>query len=268
MKDRVIKLPSFLKPEYETKLIRIGKSNDGGYSICELALKNTKTLLSFGLNDDWSFDEEFYKMSNSKVFVYDPSVNWKFWLKKLIRNLREIFFLQRKKFKEINEIFCYYKYVKFFDNINKVHEQKLIAPKNTFILGFENDQLTDLDSLMKNINEKSVFLKIDIEGSEYRILDQIIKYQDFMTGLVIEFHNCDLHEQSIKNFINDFKLQLVHIHANNFGLINKNGFAASLEMTFSPREFNTKIEKNSKSYPLSIDQPCDPRYQDNLIQFF
>ena len=29
MKDRVIKLPSFLKPEYETKLIRIGKSNDG-----------------------------------------------------------------------------------------------------------------------------------------------------------------------------------------------------------------------------------------------
>ena len=84
MKDRVIKLPSFLKPEYETKLIRIGKSNDGGYSICELALKNTKTLLSFGLNDDWSFDEEFYKMSNSKVFVYDPSVNWKFWLKNLL----------------------------------------------------------------------------------------------------------------------------------------------------------------------------------------
>jgi hypothetical protein len=268
MKNKIIRLPLFLKPEYETKLIRIGKKNDGGYCIGENAIENTKILLSFGLNDDWSFDEEFFKKSNSKVIVFDPNVNFKFWLKKLIRNLKEILFFERRKFEEITEIFSYYKYKRFFDNIKKVHEQKLIAPKNTIISGFKNEQIIDLDALMKNINEKSVFLKIDIEGSEYRILDQIINYQQFITGLVIEFHNCDLHEKLIKNFINKFELQLVHVHVNNWGLINKDGFAASLEVSFSPKEYNTIVKNKSKSYPLTIDQPCDPRFQDNSIQFF
>ena len=37
-----------------------------------------------------------------------------------------------------------------------------------------NNFITDLDNILKNL-EKNFFLKIDIEGSEYRILDQIIK---------------------------------------------------------------------------------------------
>ena len=31
-----------------------------------------------------------------------------------------------------------------------------------------------------------VFLKIDIEGSEYRIFDEIIKNQNYFTGIAIE----------------------------------------------------------------------------------
>lgn len=56
MIKNIIKLPFFLKPQHETKLIRIGKNNDGGYLICEASLRNSKILLSFGLSDDWSFD--------------------------------------------------------------------------------------------------------------------------------------------------------------------------------------------------------------------
>ncbi len=268
MIKKIIQLPLFLKPLYETKLIRIGKDNDGGYLIAEAALKNTKILLSFGLSDDWSFDEDFFNRSKSRVFTFDPSVDWKFWIKKLFRNLKEIFLFQRKSFKEISEIFSYFKYKKFFNNNDKIHLQKLIVPRGTFKIGLKNEQMTDLNILMKNTTEKNTFLKIDIEGSEYRILDQIIEYQEYIVGLVIEFHNCDLHQDLIKDFIKKFQLQLVHIHINNFGMINKNNFPFSIEATFSPKEFNNEIKDNLKSYPLPLDQPCNPLYDDNSIEFF
>ena len=88
MLTSTIRLPLFLKPKYETKLVRIGKKNDGGYSIGKNSLENTKKLFSFGLNDDWSFDEEFSLKSNSEVFVYDPNVNMKFWIRKFLRNFK------------------------------------------------------------------------------------------------------------------------------------------------------------------------------------
>ena len=54
-------------------------------------------------------------------------------------------------------------------------------------------------------------------------MDQIIKHQKGLTGLVIEFHECDLHFEKIKKFINEFELQLVHIHVNNYGIVNEFG---------------------------------------------
>ena len=268
MIKKIIKLPFFLKPEHETKLIRIGKNNDGGYLIGEASLKNSKILLSFGLSDDWSFDEDFFNKSNSKVFAYDPSVNWKFWVKKFFRNLKEIFLFKRKSYKEIIEIFAFFKYKKFFNTDDKVHEKKLVMPKGTFLSRISDDQIIDIDTLMKNINEKNTFFKIDIEGNEYRILDQLIKHQQYTTGLVIEFHNCDLHKELIKNFIKNYELQLVHIHVNNWALINKDNFPSSIEISFSPKEFNIKTKDNLKSYPLSVDQPCNPKYEDNPIEFY
>ena len=59
------------------------------------------------------------------------------------------------------------------------------------------------------------FLKIDIEGSEYRILEDLIKLQNEISGLVIELHDIDLFQDKIKYFISKFKLELIHIHANN-----------------------------------------------------
>jgi len=38
---------------------------------------------------------------------------------------------------------------------------------------------------------------MDIEGGEYRILDNLIKHQDKICGIVIEFHDIDLHLEKI-----------------------------------------------------------------------
>ena len=65
-------------------------------------------------------------------------------------------------------------------------------------------------------------MKIDIEGSEYDILDEILEEQDKIIGLAIEFHNCNKNINNIINFIQKFKNELVHIHANNYDNFGNN----------------------------------------------
>ena len=78
---RTLRLPSYLKPVYETDLIRVGQKKDGGYLIPKKSLESTTILYSFGLEADWSFEEDFYHLTKSKIYCYDHTVNWKFFLK-------------------------------------------------------------------------------------------------------------------------------------------------------------------------------------------
>ena len=48
-----------LKPKYNYDLIRIGRDNDGGYLVEKKSLENTQSLISLGISDDWSFEEQF-----------------------------------------------------------------------------------------------------------------------------------------------------------------------------------------------------------------
>ena len=51
---------------------------------------------------------------------------------------------------------------------------------------------SDLDKVFSRINnQEEVVLKSDIEGSEYEIIDQILKYSDRIKMSIIEFHWLD-----------------------------------------------------------------------------
>ena len=111
-----------------------------------------------------------------------------------------------------------------------------------------------LSTILDSTKHKNIFLKIDIEGSEYRLLNTLILNQDRISGLVLEFHDCDLHINSIKSFIENFSLQLVHIHANNCAPIRlDDGLPLVLELTFS------KYSKvlNETYLPHKFDMPND-----------
>ena len=77
----MINLPKQFEPKFSTHLIRLGKDNDGGYIVSKNAVNSTKKLYSFGLDDDWSFEKDFHEMNNSKIYVYDASVNFYYWIK-------------------------------------------------------------------------------------------------------------------------------------------------------------------------------------------
>ena len=130
-----------------------------------------------------------------------------------------------------------------------------------------NNFITDLDNILKNL-EKNFFLKIDIEGSEYRILDQIIKNSKKINGLAIEFHDFDLHQNVIKKFVNELDLKLVHIHVNNYGTINSDGIPSTIEFTFSSKEFISNDLNNDKVYPVvNLDKPCNKNEIDHKVIF-
>lgn len=65
------------------------------------------------------------------------------------------------------------------------------------------------EALATNTSEADrIFLKVDIEGSEYRLLREIEAYSPNIAGLVIEFHDFDLHRSRVENFIDAIPLRL------------------------------------------------------------
>src|SRR5215469_5904661 len=83
------------KPRSTDDLIRVGRFFDGGYVINEKALRQTKHLLSFGLNDDWSFEDDFLRRNPAaNILCFDHSVSKKVFRDRVIDSLNQILSLR------------------------------------------------------------------------------------------------------------------------------------------------------------------------------
>jgi hypothetical protein len=239
-------ISNIFKPKFTYQLQRVGKNNDGGYLVGINTIKQSKVLISYGINDDWSFEKKFYKINNKiKIMTFDNKLNFFFLLKKLLNNFFKIFLPSYKSFffRSVLNIFDYFFFIK-----NK-HEQKKIIIGDT----------------LKIIKKNSlIFFKIDIEGSEYQVLDELIKIKNKITGIVIEFHYPEKNLQKIKSFIRKINLKLTHIHGNNFWGINRKGNPNLLEITF---EKNPKIISKKIKFPHALDMPNNPYKKDLTLNF-
>lgn len=88
--------------------------------------------------------------------------------------------------------------------------------------------------------------------------------QKILSGLVIEFHNVDLHLDKILDFIKKINLELIHVHANNGGIpkLDLNNNPTVIELTFSK---NPTIVSNTFITPNPLDQRNNPNLDDILI---
>ena len=64
---------NFLKPFEVDDLIRLGRKEDGGYIISEKVLKNCNILISFGMANDWSFEQDFLNYNKE-----NKAFRWKY----------------------------------------------------------------------------------------------------------------------------------------------------------------------------------------------
>ena len=239
-------LPQYLKP-FETSyenLIRLGNKFDGGYVIDKRVIDKTETIIACGLNDEWSFEKAFQnKNKRCEIIAYDHTVDDEFWKNHLKQSLSKIFFLKEINKKRFTKLFKIIDYYFFFKNKNKHFRKKIV--KNSI------NKLSEI-SINEAIRDKNnVLLKIDIEGDEYNILNDVDKNFDRLNLLIIEFHDLQKNLIKIKEFLENTQMKNIHINANNYGMIDKTGIPQVIEMTLiNPKKFEIKNKKVDWKYPL------------------
>lgn len=242
-----VKLPPFLRPKKINSLIRIGKKNDGGYLIDERNIQSSNYLISLGLGNDWSFEKHFCSYKPLPIYVFDGSVNFFQFLIKCINPLQI-----KRNFKRL------FSYMLFFSG-NKSHILKYV--------GFDfPPNYISFDSMLAHcsLDSRKGFFSIDIEGWEYRLLSGLIQHADIIEGLVIEFHDIDIHLDKIEDFVQKFPLTLVHVHCNNYGMVTEKKLPLVIECTFTSKP----IKKDFFNHlPHMLDQPCNKKAEDFVVSF-
>lgn len=243
-----------LKPAAAFSLLRLGRNHDGGYLVVEASIQQADVLISMGISTDWSFEKDFFKLNPVPIQAYDHTVTPRFWRRYITKAFEKACLKGHVK-RFINSVKLYRDYKRFFTN-NIKHVKKMIGVKSQGGLSMK-DIMQGIDS------SKTIFFKIDIEGSEYRILNELLEYSSRICGLAIEFHDVDLHRERIEAFIKSFPLTMVHVHPNNFGGVDANGDPLVIEVSFA----NTPTRTGAVwKQPHPLDQPCDPNAKDlNLI---
>lgn len=154
----------------------------GGFYIANDSLSNNSIVYSIGTGEDISFDLDIIKKYNCKIFAFDPTPKSINWVNKNVSN---------KKFNFSPIGISKDKGLKFFylpkdskhvsgslEKISSVNESNAIE------LNFD----TLKNQMKKNNHQKIDLLKMDIEGSEYDIIDYIIAYEIEIDQILVEFH--------------------------------------------------------------------------------
>ncbi|PKN50608.1 MAG: hypothetical protein CVU55_16060 [Deltaproteobacteria bacterium HGW-Deltaproteobacteria-13] len=257
-----LNLPVSWKPFYREDLIRIGSEHDGGYVVTENAVNHSDFLVSLGIANDWTFEEEFNRIRNCDIHCYDHSISFNYFLEYAVRNFAGCFFPRQLKNK-IWVISLALRYKTFFRDGRKHFKEKI---------GNNPKEETNFEKIFSRIpDDKEVFLKMDIEGSEYQVLNDLDKYYRRISGIAIEFHDVDTLYDSVHKHIEKLKeyFDIVHVHINNCGASDADKIPCVIEVTFENKKiFSGKPRLSDLQYPLpDLDNSNSPYMRDYRINF-
>ncbi len=227
--------------------IRLGYRGDGGYCIPQEILKDIKTVVTFGVNDEDSFERALQEKLVKKATFYlcDP-------------------FCQYTK-RPGNEEFHFMPIG--LDGVTS-EEKRMISWR---------------DFRGKNLGVKeNIFLKVDIEFAEWDSFENL-EFADFegVEILVIEFHSLLSRFDTVDKQTKVLKLlkdqyHLYHLHANNNGYVFTNDTLGYLpdviECTFIKKTWASSnghtFVKRQQEYPEEIDVPCHETKYDPVIHWW
>tara|TARA_Y100000590_G_C15530012_1_gene942780 strand:+ start:205 stop:1005 length:801 start_codon:yes stop_codon:yes gene_type:complete len=257
---------SFLKPVKSNNLIRLGRRHDGGYIVDSKIVKKCNTLVTFGLGPDWSFELEYIKNNNkTKIFMYDYSVSSYPYLKEIWKYFRR-FITFRSNYKAISTRVKYLKEYLSFLNLENVNffKEKIAYP-------IKNKIDVDVDKVFSRINDgEKVILKSDIEGSEYEVMDQILKYSERIEMLIFEFHWLNKFESDFLNSVKKLQknFEIIHIHGNNHFSKLDSGLPMIIEMTLLNKKYSENKSEYVYNFPIKgLDYPNNPYKEDLFFSF-
>jgi FkbM family methyltransferase len=215
------------KAGYLKKGIKCNKiwygNNYGGFFVCPEFLNENSVVYSFGIGEDISFDEAIIKRHSCRVFGFDPTPKSIDWVKKQKLPVRFHFFEYGISNKTGS--------VDFYLPNNPEHVsgsatvQLNVNDKEKIIVKMKslNDIVTELGHSHIDI------LKMDIEGTEYEVIEDILNSKISITQILIEFHDRFVENgmaksmRAVKKF-NDsgFEIFAISESFEEVSLINKN----------------------------------------------
>jgi hypothetical protein len=261
---------SLLVPEPRTDLRRLGSAHDGGYVVALETIIEAQQLLSFGVATNWDFERDAVAVNPAlTVEAFDPSVNARRFAAIAARSavsapLRLAALDMRGALSSVRRVATAIDYFRFFSRV-ATHTPKRIwynTDRDSIAIG-------DLIATVRSSGRAPVFAKIDIEGTEYRILPWIADAANLFTGMVVEFHDtdicADIFNAQIEQLLEQFRI--VHVHGNNYGDVAIDGsLPLTLEITFVHRSIAASAPAVSahRSVPR-LDAPNDPSRPDYAL---
>jgi Methyltransferase FkbM domain len=243
-----------LRPIAFDDLVRLGRQNDGGYVVPRRVVEAADSLLALGIFDDWSFESAAQELNPAlRVHGYDHTVGRKRFRReflidaiRLVKGRTSIAAVRRR-------LSTLRSYDRFFAGRNRHFAQKITNRP-------ADETEIDLTSALDRLGGRCVFVKMDIEGSEYRVFDQLVTNEQRIVGACVEFHDVEplrlVFDRTMDALLSTYVI--AHVHPNNYGQIADDGLPDVLEITFVNRRLAIGTALRECIHLAELDQPNDP----------
>jgi hypothetical protein len=249
-------------------LLRVGRCCDGGYVISESLMSRSSCLLSFGINNDWSFEKDFCRRTGVKCYCFDFSIDAAVFRKEGWQQVRfffgDIFKRGTIGWSRFVNALAYFRLHRSFMTFFSANVFRPLGVDRS-----AHDCFKTLNGFLEEFlaGKMDIFLKMDIDGFEYGIVDDILQNKDRFHALSIEAHAIHGYPARFGNFLDKLGTGyfVYHAHANNYGSIeNKGGYPDVLELSWIRKDLAEPTTFHDSSHlPLAgIDFPNNAKAAD------
>jgi len=155
----------------------------GGWLVDLDLIPENSTVLSAGIGEDISFDLELITRKNCNIIGIDPTKKSHTFVESQL-NLKNFSLIKKALDGESDTL------VTMYENSNPMYVSESILPSHHSIKEFqsyiaETVSLNELFNMYDNIS----LIKMDIEGSEYNVIEALTRIPDSIKQICVEFHH-------------------------------------------------------------------------------
>ncbi|MDR7372317.1 hypothetical protein [Flavobacterium aquidurense] len=203
---------------------RFGSIKDGGYFVSPRNIIEADILFSGGISSNTEFEYDVFRFNkNISIVMVDPTVSQ---AKLLLKAIMRISFFKKEKLRYLINTLVF---ILMLRSGRAWHVKKWLSLKNGIF-----DCMKEISNDFKT---KKILLKLDIEGSEYDLLDEILININLFDCMVFEFHDLDTKYLILQEFLNkcSVNFDMIHLEVNPSGGFSKFGQPKVIEFTLERR---------------------------------